>query len=227
MSSKKTVLIIISLLFLVFIQSGQALDLTKKYEFYDKHMFGGRVGAYSNTSDEVPSADEFFSPEFKSGSMYAEFFYAHRLIEPIMLELSMGVFKRGEIQYDRGTGLIDKAVLIYPFLLSARIYPFYKMKSRVHLFLQPGMAVIYGRRDIVDPNYIDISSGEYLTSTESRASWTYFLGAGLEYQLLKNIAITSSVKYMPADFKEPLAGVEDYTGWTLTFGIGYLINKKN
>jgi opacity protein-like surface antigen len=221
--------VIAVILILLVTTPARALEISRPDDFHGKHFAGGRVGIYSNTSGEIPGEDPSFFLDFSSNSIYAEFFYAYRLARPLAAEFSIGIFSRGEAQYIRlidtvnniGTDAVNNPVLLYPIWLSLKIYPLYKFDLPVHLFLQPGAGLIFGRHDIVD--YYSYTA--YAIDTESRAKITYLLAAGFDIQVTRQIGLTAGFKYLPADFGKPLARVEDYTGWTLAFGIGYLFGK--
>lgn len=221
--------ILVGFILSVLTVGANALEISRPADFYKKHFAGGRIGAYSNTSGELPQQDAGFLHDFSSSSIYAEFFYAYRLARPLAAELSIGIFSRGDASYislaDTAGNFVSDAisnpVIMYPIWFSLKIYPLYKFDMPVHLFIQPGVGLIFGRHDIID--YITYST--YAVATESRAKFAYLLAAGVDYPISQRLALTAGFKYLPADFGKPLARVEDYTGWTLAVGIGYLFGK--
>lgn len=108
-------------------------------------------------------------------------------------------------------------------MISTKYYPFYfAERFPLHLYLQPGFGLVYGKQDII--NYIDyLDAGIVLEETQ--AKFTYMIGAGADWPVADQIALTFNLKYTPVDFKEKLAQIEDYSGWSLTVGVGYIFKR--
>jgi hypothetical protein len=188
--------------------------------FHDKHFAGVRIGVYSAISNEVPAPfedDNIPTLKFTKSSAYIEFFYAHRLIKPASLEISFGVYKRGETKYSTAYGIAVQPVYLYPIFLSTKMYPFYLTKMPFHLFIQPGGCLFYGRHE-----KIIFDGGYYFLDQKSEIKFTYVLGAGIDFPIGKKFGLTAGYKYLPAEFGSELGGVRDYSGWTFTVGAGYI-----
>ena len=213
-------MLLTGVIFLPPVSSG--LDLVKK-GFEDKNFAGARLGAWTNLGDKnTPSASEF-DMEFDNSSVYGEFFYAFRIAPPLAGEITLGLYSRGDVQYSSTTSTYVGAVNLYPMFLSAKIYPFYKLdRLPFYLYFQPGFGFVYGSQDVID--YNDYYYYEYYgyAPSDTETKFTYILGGGVDWPIASNIGLTSSYKYMPVKFGEALAGVKDYSGWTLTIGVGYI-----
>lgn len=202
--------------------SVSGLELQKK-GFADKSFIGGRIGAWSNIGDDNTPAGSDFDGDFSSSAVYGEFFYAYRVAAPLALEFSLGIYSRGDIEYSSQTNVFIGAVNIYPILVSAKLYPLYSFgQLPFHLYFQPGGGVVYANQTIID--YDDYYYYYYYgyTGEESETKLTYFLGGGVEVPVSDKIGLTMNYKYIPVEFGEPLAELKDYSGWTLTFGVGYI-----
>ena len=192
--------------------------------FQNKNFAGARVGFWSNTGDKktIPSSD--FSMEFSNSSIYGEFFYAHRISPLLALELTIGIYSRGDIRYLRSADTYIGAVNIYPIFVAAKVYPLKSLDGLPFLFyLQPGVGFVYGNQNVI--NY-DIYYDYGYDVSDSRLKFTYSLGAGIDIPVASQIALTSNFRYVPVKFGKPLAEVQDYSGWTLTIGAGYIFQSR-
>lgn len=204
-------------------KSADGLELIKT-GFLDQNLAGGRLGAWTSTGDEGLLEESDFSLEFSGSSVYGEFFYAHRISRILAVELSVGIFSRGDVRYYSEAGTYVSAVNVYPIALSAKLYPLHNVKSvPFHLYLQSGGSLVYAKQDVIDVFY----AGYGLVSENSKAKFSYILGGGIDWPVASQIALTVSFKYMPVEFGDPLGqtNVKDYSGWTLTFGAGYLFGQ--
>jgi len=208
----------------------EAIDLTKQ-GFLDKHIAGGRIGVWSNTGEEE-TADE--AVDFSKSSVYAEFFYAHRIWKPLSIEILLGIYSRGDVEYYRdvdpvtgnAVSTFTSSVNLYPIFISPKFYPLYYVASMpLHIYLQPGVGLVYGSQRVVsyDENYSYYYGFQY---EESRAKFTYLLSGGMEIPLSRQIAISSNIKYVPVKYGKKLAQIRDYSGWSFTLGAAYVFGNK-
>jgi opacity protein-like surface antigen len=205
----------------VFVSDAVSLELTRS-DFLEKDFIGGRLGLWTNTGDDEAAPGSDFSLDFSSSSVYGEFFYTYRVTRPLALELSLGLYSRGEVKYIRVNDTYIGSVNLYPILLGAKFYPLSGIaKTPFHINLQPGVGLVYGKQDVVSYIYADYA----FLDEESRAKFVYFLGAGIDWAVSSQIGLTASFKYMPVEFGKALAEVKNYTGWTLAFGVGYIFGR--
>ena len=192
-------------------------------QFLDRDLAGGRIGVWTNTGDEVAADDFEYSMEFSKSSICADFFYDWRLSRAIAFEVQIGLYSRGDIEYKRDSGKYVGSVNIYPFFVATKFYPLYSFESMpVHLYLQPGVGFVIGSQSIVD---YDLYYTYDLIQQETRAGFSYMLSAGLEWPVADQISLLLNYKYVPVKFSKPLAQLEDYSGWSLTFGVGYILSQ--
>lgn len=194
------------------------LELTRS-GFLDRHYAGGRLGVWVNIGDEEPASDSG-SIEFSKSSVYGEFFYDYRISRLLALEFSLGIYSRGDIKYSREENTLTGTVNLYPMLLTLKLYPAHSVVNiPFHLYVQSGGGLIYGHQNVIDYNYWGVES------IKSRAKFMYVLGAGIDWPVADQIGLTVNFKYMPVKFGKSLAEIKDYSGWTLTFGVGYILEK--
>jgi opacity protein-like surface antigen len=191
--------------------------------FLDRNLAGGRIGVWTNVGDANVSADSDYSLEFAKSSICADFFYAWRLNRALCLDFQLGLYSRGEVEYKRDSGKYVGTVNIFPFFAAAKFYPLYKLESiPIHLYFQPGIGFVIGSQSVVDYN---VYYGNNMVQQETRASITYMLAAGIDWPVADQISLLLNYKYVPVKFNSALAELKDYSGWSLTFGVGYIFGS--
>ncbi|SYZ73952.1 hypothetical protein TRIP_C60222 [Candidatus Zixiibacteriota bacterium] len=184
-----------------------------------KHFAGVRIGAWTSTGGSSALND---SLQYSKSSIYAEFFYAHRFVPALAGELSIGIFSRGDFHYLVQQDVLLGTVNLYPIMLSAKIYPLAGLSgSKIYPYIQAGGCLFFGRRTATDYYY------GYDFVDQSDTKITYVVGGGIDFQVADQIGLTSNVKYIPVKFGSPLAGIKDYSGWQVSFGVGYIFGKKH
>lgn len=189
--------------------------------FLDYNFAGGRIGVWTNTGD-VAVPDDSTKLDFANSSIYAEFFYGFRLSRPVVLELTLAIYSRGEVEHLRDSipGSYVSSVSLYPLMASAKIYPFYKFeRAPIHLYLQAGVGLVIGSQSFIENNQ---TYNYGYSTTETRAKITYMVGGGFDIPVADQIALNLGGRYVPVSFGKALARLKDYSGWTITFGIGYV-----
>jgi opacity protein-like surface antigen len=189
--------------------------------FENNNFAGGRFGAWVMTSNE-----DFLDSltDFTSSALYAEFFYAHRIAPFLSIEVSVGIFSQGDMAYDTDAGTTIGAAKIYPFFISGKMYPLNNLgNSSLYPYLRLGGGIVHGTRDYNTIYYND-PANYYLEESETKI--TYLLGAGIDWPIADQIGLNIDFKYAPVKFSNALAGLKDYSGWNLTFGVGYIFKSK-
>ena len=200
-----------------------AVEITKT-GYGHSHYIGARFGAWAFTEDEAVTEGVSRPVELSSSTLYAEFFYAHRINPMLSAELSIGLFSQGDILYDTQTGQYLTAAKLYPLMLTAKFYPFGSSNiTSFYPYLRAGGGLAYGTRDAISTTYTYYD--DYFIE-DSEAKFTYALGAGFDWPVSSQIGLNLDFKYIPIDFGEPLAGFEKYSGWELTIGVGYIFQSK-
>jgi len=198
-----------------------AVEKKQPSRFGNSHVVGGRFGAWTMTTNE-----DFLDSltDFSSSVLYAEFFYAHRIAPFLATEFSIGIFSQGDMEYDSDAGVTSGAVKMYPFFLSAKFYPFSKFENfSLWPYLRVGGGLVYGTRDFTSVYYNDPAN--YYVE-ESGTKITYTWGFGIDWPVADQIGLNIDFKNTPVKFGEALAGLKDFSGWSLTFGVGYILKSK-
>ncbi len=212
---------IILLLIFSLVLSANLFAVEKKQpgRFGNSNLVGGRFGAWTMTTNE-----DFLDSltDFSSSALYAEFFYAHRVAPFLATEFSIGIFSQGDLEYN--DGITTGAVKMYPIFISAKLYPFSKYKNfSLWPYLRVGGGLIYGTRDF-NSIYYDDPANYYVEESEIKITYTW--GIGIDWPLADQIALNIDFKNTPVKFGKSLAGLKDYSGWSLTFGVGYILKSK-
>jgi opacity protein-like surface antigen len=216
-------LIVILILGIVIIADSSQAQTYHGHRFLDRNLAGGRIGVWTNTGDEKASPDFQYSMDFSKSSICADFFYDLRLGRALCLDFQLGLYSRGDVEYKRDSGKYVGSVNIYPFFVATKFYPLYTFESMpIHLYLQPGVGFVIGSQNIVD---YDLYYTYDLIQQETRVGLSYMLSAGLEWPVADQIALLLNYKYVPVKFGSPLAQLKDYSGWSVTFGIGYIFSS--
>ncbi len=192
-----------------------------RHHFYTQHFAGGRFGVWVNAGDKSPVTESQYDAEDLPGSaVYGEFFYAHRLLPVLALEISVGIYSRGEIKYYDEIDTYEGTVNLYPVNLSAKIYPLAAIRRlSIHPYVQIGGGVCHGKRDKID--YFN-----YVWYEDSETKLTYTLGGGVDFPVAEQVGLTANVRYTPIEFGDALAEYKDYSAWQITVGVGYLFKNK-
>lgn len=214
-----------SLIFLLILTSVLSCNLfaveKSKTGFGNSHFIGGRFGAWTMTTNE-----EFIDSltDFSSSALYAEFFYSHRITPLLSGELSIGIFSQGDLEYDTQAGITKGAAKLYPIFLSVKLYPLATVKSiSLWPYVRIGGGVVYGTRDFTSIYYGD-PANYYLEESQTKISYTW--GFGIDWPIADQIGLNLDFKNTPVKFGKHLAGLKDYSGWSLTFGVGYIMRSK-
>jgi len=195
----------------------------KEPVFLDRNLTGGKIGVWTNLGDEDVLPDSDYSLEFSKGSIYAEVFYDWRINRTVCLEIQLGLYSRGEVEYFRDSSKFIGSVNIYPIFLTTKLYPLYAFeKMPVHLYIQPGFGIVIGNQSVVD---YDVYYDYALVEQQTRAKFTYMLSTGLDWPVADQISLLLNYKYVPVKFGKSLAQLRDYSGWSLTFGVGYIFGS--
>lgn len=199
-----------------------AVEMTKT-GYAHSHYIGARFGAWVFTEDEAVTEGVTQPVELSSSTVYAEFFYSHRINPMLSAELSIGFFSQGDIVYNVASNNYYTAAKLYPLMLTAKFYPFGgKAGMSVFPYLRAGGGLAYGTRDQINYNLIGY---DYFIE-DSEAKFTYAVGAGFDWPVSSQIGLNLDFKYIPIDFGKPLAGFEKYSGWQLAIGVGYIFQSR-
>ncbi len=194
--------------------------------FLSKNQIGVRFGAWANQGDDIPdllvTPDIYFESKVNNTSFYFEGYYAHRILKQLLAEFSIGVANRGSVTI-KELGITDFGnLMVYPILISARIYPIASADTRIQPFVSVGGGLYYGRQTVQISNY-------YFDATyreRSATDWDISLGGGFDWLLGSNLGLEFRSSYHPIHFAKPLLTAKEYDALTVTIGIKYFYKPK-
>jgi opacity protein-like surface antigen len=186
-----------------------------------KGFAGGRFGVWTGTTNQNALDANGQPLEFAKSSLYAEFFYSQRVVPSLAVEFSIGIFSRGDFKYLASEDVMLGTVNLYPAFLSAKFFPLGSLtRTPLQPFFQAGGGLIYASQSAID-YYYDVTFTQ-----ESKTRLSYFLGGGLDWPVADQIGLCFNYKYMPLEFGSTMAGIKNYSGWEISFGMGYIFNTK-
>ncbi len=195
--------------------------------YNNRHQIGGRLGTWVNAGEDPPEllSDglNILETNISSVNVYFEGYFAYNLFPQTFLELSVGIVNRGSVTVQEGVFTDIGNLLIYPFLLQLKYYPFSIPNSRLHPYVAVGGGLYYGRQDIQfttgDPFFADINA-------DSETDFNYTISGGADWLLGDKVALEINAKYMPINFSQSLVTIRDYDGFAITIGAKYLYGTK-
>jgi hypothetical protein len=189
---------------------------------------GVRLGLFSNTNNDLAADDGGIEVFVNARNVYAEGFGAYYLARPLALVANLGSYSKGDIRFvgvDAALGRTRTffgSAVIYPIQLGLRLDPFgSQLPGGLSPYFEGGGALIVGRES-VNQLYYDTFSGSFVDGTiESETDWNWWAGGGLGLPLSEKIRLDFMVKYVATVFDGDIAGLSEFSGWQVTFGIGY------
>jgi len=194
--------------------------------FLSKNQIGIRLGAWANQGDEIPdlliTPNVYFESKVNSSSFYFEGYYAHRILKQLLAEFSIGVANRGSVTI-KEQGITDFGnLMVYPILISARIYPIASADTRIQPFVSVGGGIYYGRQTVQISNYYFDATYRERSATDLDIS----LSGGIDWLLGSSLGLELRTGYHPIHFAKPLLTAKNYDAFTITVGIKYLYKSK-
>jgi hypothetical protein len=154
------------------------------------------------------------------------------LLPSLALVANLGSYSKGDIRFDGyqigvGSRTFFGSAAVYPIQLGVKLSPFAsELPLRMRPFAEGGGALIVGTESI-NALYYDYFRDAWLDGNiETEADWNWWLGGGVEVPVSRKIYLDFMAKYINVKFSGDIAGIQDYSGWQITFGFGYLILKQ-
>ncbi len=221
---KLTSLVGLIVLFAVCMVQAQPSAAEKHGGFSRSHQAGIRLGVWNNMGDLPPKEDSMggarYAADIKDASFYFEGFFAYRVSPAFMIEGALGIVNRGDVTVEDSFG--DSYVgglTLYPIQLKAKFYPLGDSHGKMFPYLAAGAGIYHGRHDI------QFTSDPFVVSGNSKTSFSYLLGGGLDYQVADVVGLDLNVNYLPVKFSDDLFEVKDYQALTVTVGVKYLFQS--
>ncbi len=203
------------LIFLTFAGAAMA-DEADPYGFLSKKFIGARLGVWVNSGDSLAPGNNNVS----NTTFYGEFFFSRHIWPAIAGEFIVGLYGRGNVELTNGGNTYRGQLSIYPILVTAKFYPLAGLPMiQLKPYLQAGGGLIVGNRPTF--TYVDAYYG-YDVQQQTKADITYVLGAGFDFPVADQIALTANFRYTPANFGGDFDGAKDFSGYQFTIGAGYI-----
>lgn len=223
------VLVLTAIAVLLTISNTTALDkeTTRDRRLDAKYsMVGVRLGAWVDQGDAnvIETGDEI-DADLPGTGFFSELFYAHRFTPALMGEISLGVAGRGEATIKHGDDEYIGTINLYPLLFQVKLNTLAGRSRILHPYFTGGGGFVFGRHNTefirsVDPFY----DSYFAEKTEIDIVWT--VGAGIDIAATEQFGLNLSVKYCPITFSDGLAGIDNYSGYSIAVGFSYHVYKN-
>ena len=198
-----------------------------------KYHFGARLGTWVNLGDTALPRVQFINDDdeivglmetnINNVSFYFEGYFAYNIFQGGYVEFSMGMVNRGSVTVADIFSTDIGNLMLYPFLLQFKYYPFSTLGSRIQPYVAGGGGLYYGRQSIqFTTNLFD----DAFLRGESATDFNFVLSGGVDYSLNDNLALDFNAKYMPVSFSDQLILMSDYDALAITVGIKYLYGGR-
>jgi len=210
--SKNLLLIFVALvLILPLAKSSQAVDISTS------DMIGLRGGVWKvEEAGDLPS-----TIDAKTYTPYLELFLSYGLKKGFSLEFDLGAGYRGDTKFIFEDGYYWENWNLYP--ISGKIkYSFLSFYSPNNFqpYLDLGLTFLTSSSTYNDAYYLDIVHVRTKSALGALAGW------GLDYSLSPRILFNLDFQYRWVSFNKEVAGIKNYSGPQLTFGLEYIIKHK-
>jgi len=190
-------------------------------------VIGVRFGV-GHANEDVP--DEVYSDYVVTADQdgfFSELFFNWYFLNEFALEIGLAALNRGDFRFNiPGEGNFFGNINVYPIMFGLKVKPFSSFLDQVaQPYLGAGGSIVVGRAlieggTVYNPYlYID-------RSLESETSLGWWMSAGFESFVARNICLTSCFKYQNMDFNEPVGGFGDHSGYQISFGVAYIFRDK-
>lgn len=195
----------------LFTESTQAVDISSS----DLIGFRGgfwRIDKARNLPDTIQA---------KTYTPYLELFISHGIKKGFSLELDLGAGYRGDTKFISGSTYYFENWNLYPISgkIKYSIFSIYPQR-RFQPYLDLGLTFLTASSTYNNPYYVDIVYVSTKTTFGALAGW------GVDFSLSPRILFNLDFQYRWVSFGQNVAGVKNYSGPQLTFGLGYIIKQK-
>jgi len=160
--------------------------------------------------------------EAKTYTPYLELFLSYGIKNGFSLELDLGAGYRGDTKFVFEDGYYYwENWNLYP--ISGKLkYSFFSIYSQNNFqpYLDLGLTVLTSTSTYNDPYYLDIVHVRTKSTLGALAGW------GLDLSLSSRLLFNLDFQYRWVSFNQKIAGIKNYGGPQLTFGLEYIIKQK-
>jgi len=201
----------IFIIVLLFTESIQAVDISSS------DLIGFR-GGFWRVDKARTLADTI---QAKTYTPYLELFISHGIKKGFSLELDLGAGYRGDTRFTVPGGYYIENWNLYPISGKVKYSMFsYFPERRFQPYLDLGLTFLTASSTYNNPYYIDIVYVSTKTAFGALAGW------GVDFSLSPRILFNLDFQYRWVSFGQNVAGIKNYSGPQLTFGLGYVIKQK-
>ncbi|HVP35801.1 MAG TPA: outer membrane beta-barrel protein [Terriglobales bacterium] len=195
----------------LFAESIQAVDISSS------DVIGFR-GGFWRVDKARTLAD---SIQAKTYTPYLELFISHGIKKGFSIELDLGAGYRGDTKFTSGGTYYFENWNLYPISGKVRyslfsIYPQRKFQP----YLDLGVTFLTASSTYSNPYYLDI------VYVSTRTAFGVLAGWGADFSLSPRILFNVDFQYRWVSFGDYVAGIKNYSGPQLTFGLGYVIKQR-
>lgn len=189
---------------------------------------GVRLGGWANLGDTpaksvTGTGGASYDLDFKGGCFYTEAYVGIRITPMLVSELTLGIFNRGEVNLTDGADQYFGNLVVYPFSVRAKIYPFGNTRWQLQPYLTGGLAFYYARHNI---QFYRTNALFVVFNETSATDFDLNAGGGCNLPIAQKLALDFNVSYMPLTFSKDLMTIRNYDGLSITVGIVYLFSSK-
>ncbi len=214
--SKMEIFMISAVMAIAIMSPAKGADLAKR------HQIGLRLGMWNQVTDaRAEIGIGSVSTSVNASGFLGGISYCHWIEESLALDVRSGTML-AQIETNAGLfGTSSEAAGISYILLGVKYYfPQSTYGTDVRPFIRAGMGPYFGSQQQVD---IDMG---VVVESRSESSIGGQIGAGVDFPLGKHFMTGIDIGYnFMSDFKESIGGSKNYSGPTVSFGIGYLFGR--
>lgn len=194
---------------------------------------GVRLGLFSNSHNDIDHASSDVKLFTSKTIFYIEGYLNYYLLDFLAVSANLGSYSKGDIRFDVYEGDVQTGSFIgqasvYPIQLGLKFSPFgNQLPLKCRPFLEGGGALIVGRETATMGTYSLAQYQYWDGNIGSESDFNWWAALGTEIPLSPTIQMDFMVKYVKTNFSGDIAGIKDYSGVQISFGIGYNKPHKN
>ena len=197
-------------------------------------QLGLRLGLFKNDKTEFVIPDSPIRLFANTSNFYIEGFVNYYATSYLALVLNLGSYSKGDIRFDvYYNGVFDGSFLgqatIIPMQAGLKLSPFSEeLPLNAQPYVEGGWALIVGREQATTGTYYSYFAQYTDGSLNSETDFDWWAGGGVEIPLSSTIQFDFMAKYINTKFSGDIAGIRDFSGLQISFGVSYLkLPKKS
>jgi len=152
---------------------------------------------------------------------YLELFFSHGIKKGFSLELDLGAGYRGDTKFTVPGEYYTENWNLYPVSGKVKYSLFsYYPQRKFQPYLDMGLTFLTSSSTYNNPSNINITYVSTKSTLGALAGW------GLDLSLSPRILLNLDFQYRWVSFNQDVAGIKNYSGPQLIFGLEYIIKQK-